>query len=86
MRRNLNHRVEMLFPVENKRLVARLRDGILAKYLTDNRNARHMRADGTWTWDKTGEPALDSQAQFVITPRLASSAIVELPENVKTAS
>ena len=30
MGRNLNHRVEVLFPVENKRLLKRLRDDILA--------------------------------------------------------
>src|SRR5580700_1449371 len=42
MSRNLHHRVELLFPVENKRIMARLRDDILAKYLADNRNARHM--------------------------------------------
>jgi len=86
MGRNLDHRVEVLFPVENKRLVARLRDGILAKYLADNRNARHMGADGTWGWDKTGELPIDSQAQFVVSPRSAPSSVVEFPDNVKTAS
>ena len=57
MDRNLNHRVELLFPVENKRLLKRLRDDILATYLADNRSARHMRSDGTFAWDQTGEPA-----------------------------
>src|SRR3984957_120119 len=66
MSRNLHHRVELLFPVENKRIMARLRDDILAKYLTDNRNARHMLADGSYVWEKSGEPAVDSQAQFLV--------------------
>jgi polyphosphate kinase len=65
MSRNLHHRVELLFPVENKRIMARLREDILAKYLTDNRNARHMLPDGSYEWDKSGEPGLDSQAQFL---------------------
>ena len=65
MSRNLHHRVELLFPVENKRIMARLRDDILAKYLADNRNARHMLSDGSYVWEKSGEPAVDSQAQFL---------------------
>jgi len=66
MNRNLHHRVELLFPVEDKRIMARLREDILAKYLTDNRNARRMSADGTYVWDTSQEPAIDSQAQFLI--------------------
>jgi polyphosphate kinase len=65
MNRNLHHRVELLFPVENKRIMARLRDDILAKYLADNRNARRMLPDGSYVWDQSGEPAVDSQAQFL---------------------
>jgi polyphosphate kinase len=69
MGRNLNHRVEIMFPVESKRLIARVRDEILATYLNDNRNGRGMRPDGSWVWEKTGEPAVDSQAHFLIPPR-----------------
>ena len=65
MNRNLHHRVELLFPVENKRIMARLKDDILAKYLADNRNARHMSPDGSYEWDQSAEPAVDSQAQFL---------------------
>jgi len=75
MGRNLNHRVELLFPVENKKLMKRLRDDILATYLADNRNARHMRSDGTFVWDKSGEPAVDSQAKFLIPPPLAQAEV-----------
>jgi polyphosphate kinase len=66
MGRNLNHRVELLFPVENKRLLKRLRDDILATYLADNRNARQMCSDGAFSWDQSGEPAIDSQAKFLL--------------------
>jgi polyphosphate kinase len=65
MGRNLHHRVELLFPIENKRILARLRDEILGKYLADNRNARYMQPDGSYVWDKSGEPAVDSQGQFL---------------------
>jgi polyphosphate kinase len=69
MGRNLNHRVEMMFPVESKRLIMRLRDEILATYINDNRNARAMRPDGSWVWEKIDEPAVDSQAHFLIPSR-----------------
>jgi polyphosphate kinase len=65
MNRNLHHRVELLFPVENKRIMARLKDEILFTYLADNRNARHMLPDGSYVWTRTGEPVVDSQAQFL---------------------
>lgn len=65
MGRNLDHRVELLFPVEDKKLRGRLLKTILATYLADNRNARHMRSDGTFHWDKTGEPETDSQVAFI---------------------
>ena len=68
MGRNLNHRVELLFPIENKRALARVRKDILETYLSDNRNARHMQPDGSFDWDRSGEPAVDSQAQFLLSP------------------
>ncbi len=75
MDRNLNHRVELLFPVENKRLLKRLREDILATYLADNRNARHMQPDGTFEWDQSGEPAVNSQAKFLIPPSIAPAEV-----------
>jgi polyphosphate kinase len=65
MGRNLDRRVEVLFPVEDPKLIARLRDEILAQYLADNRNARHMLSDGTYLWEKPGRAAKDSQARFL---------------------
>ncbi len=66
MNRNLHHRVELLFPIENRRIMTRLRDEILGTYLADNRNARHMLPDGSYVWDKSAEPAVDSQARFLL--------------------
>jgi polyphosphate kinase len=70
MGRNLNHRVELIFPVEDKRLLARLRRDILATYLADNRNARVMQPDSTYVRNKTGEPPVDSQAHFLLPGRV----------------
>ncbi len=49
MPRNLNRRVEILFPVEDRGLVRRVRDKILAKYLEDEGAARIMQPDGRFT-------------------------------------
>jgi polyphosphate kinase len=67
MPRNLNRRVEVLFPVEDKALVRRLRDDILAVYLRDNVKARFMQADGSYVHaaPAEGEEPLDSQAWFI---------------------
>lgn len=48
MPRNLNRRVEVLFPVEDGRLVRRLKR-ILDKYLEDDANARTMNSDGSYS-------------------------------------
>jgi len=48
MTRNLDYRVEVLFPVEDERLIRHLRDEVLATYLADNVKARWLGADGNY--------------------------------------
>ncbi len=48
MPRNLNRRVEVVFPVKDTRLVSRLRDEILEVYLADTVNAHEMQTDGSY--------------------------------------
>jgi polyphosphate kinase len=48
MPRNLDHRVEVVFPVENKAHIRYLRHQILDVYLHDNMRARVMQPDGTY--------------------------------------
>jgi polyphosphate kinase len=48
MPRNINNRVEVLFPLEDASLVRRLRDEVLAAYLQDNVKARRMQPDGSY--------------------------------------
>jgi len=69
MPRNLDRRVELLFPILNPKLVRHLRDVVLARYLADNRKVRIGRSDGTYESVLTGD--LDSQAWFA-TNRSAS--------------
>jgi len=67
MPRNLNQRVEVLFPVENPRLVQHIRDDILKIILADNMRARLMLPDGTYQRisPAPGEAALDCQEWFI---------------------
>jgi polyphosphate kinase len=48
MQRNLNHRVEVIFPVERKEHIRHLRDHVLETYLKDNTHARILQPDGTY--------------------------------------
>ena len=48
MRRNQDHRVEVVFPVEYKPHIDYLRHGMLAAYFSDNVRARVMKPDGTY--------------------------------------
>lgn len=49
MPRNINRRVEVLFPVQDQRFIRYLRDDVLDNYLKDNVKARLMNPDGTYT-------------------------------------
>jgi polyphosphate kinase len=67
MPRNLDRRVEVLYPVENPRLRTRLRDNILMVHLRDTAKARELLPDGSYVRvePEPGEPALDSQQWMV---------------------
>lgn len=62
MPRNLDRRVELLFPILNQKLVRFLKDVVIEKYLADTRKARFAKPDGTY---EIGKGSLDSQAWFV---------------------
>ncbi|MGZ4788474.1 MAG: polyphosphate kinase 1 [Terriglobales bacterium] len=63
MPRNLNRRVEVLFPIEESRLIRFLKEEVLDLYLQDNVKAREMRADGSYVRRPLtkGEPRLNVQ-------------------------
>jgi polyphosphate kinase len=49
MPRNMDRRVEILFPIENANLRAFIVETVLHPYLKDNMQARQLQADGTYT-------------------------------------
>ena len=64
MPRNINRRVEVLFPVRDKAMIRYLHDEVLATYLIDNVRARRMLPDGTYERLKPRpkDTPIDSQA------------------------
>jgi len=67
MPRNLNRRVEVLFPLEDASLVRYLRDNVLAEYMHDNVKARVMQSDGTYVRRKQAakEKPVNIQTYFI---------------------
>ena len=67
MPRNLNRRVEVLFPIENAKLIRRIRDKILARYLNDEAMARIMLPDGAYERVKphAGKRMMSAQDWFL---------------------
>jgi polyphosphate kinase len=63
MPRNLDRRVELLFPVLSKKIVRYMRDVVLEKYLVDNRKVRTGKPDGTYETIRSG--SLDAQSWFI---------------------
>jgi polyphosphate kinase len=63
MPRNLDRRVEILFPVQDERLREVIRRDILLVHLKDNVKSRQLLAEGRYERirPQPGEPALDSQ-------------------------
>jgi polyphosphate kinase len=54
MPRNLNQRVEVIFPIEKQEHIRYLRDQVLGTYLKDNTTARLMQANGDYKRLKPG--------------------------------
>ena len=66
MPRNINNRVEVLFPVEDENIIRYLKDDVLAEYQNDNVKARLMKSDGTYEkiTRKYGDAPLNIQVKL----------------------
>jgi polyphosphate kinase len=67
MPRNLNQRVEVLFPVEDHNMINHIRVNILQPYLEDNTKARIMNSDGSYTrtHPEKGQDPINVQSLFL---------------------
>jgi polyphosphate kinase len=72
MPRNLDRRVEIVFPVKDPVLRGYLRDAVLAVELANNTRARELMPDGSYVCrdPQPGEPEVDSQAWLLAHPPL----------------
>ncbi len=72
MQRNLNHRVEAIFPVEDPGHLRYLRDSVLESYFKDKLQTRVMQADGTYKRlrPKEGDNSLSVQEWLMSGPRV----------------
>ncbi len=61
MERNLDRRVEELYPIEEPALLRYVRDQLLETYLIDNTRARVLNSDGTYTRLVPDATMIDSQ-------------------------
>ncbi|MCC7492384.1 MAG: polyphosphate kinase 1 [Fimbriimonadaceae bacterium] len=67
MDRNLDRRIETMFPVQDPALRSRIVNEVLALALADNVKARELQPDGTWVRvpHHPGEPEVNSQEEFL---------------------
>ena len=67
MPRNLNRRVEVVFPVRDLKLIRHLRDDILSTYLSDTVKARRMQPNGSYSRStiRAAQQALNSQESLI---------------------
>ena len=70
MQRNLDGRVETLFPIEDPLLRKALDERVLQPFLADTANARELLPDGRYVYVKPqeGQPEFDSQDWFITHP------------------
>jgi polyphosphate kinase len=69
MTRNLDRRVEVLFPVQDERLIRHLRDDVLVTYLDDRAKARCLRADGSYERRSPAPGAAEVNSQAALLNR-----------------
>jgi len=69
MPRNLDHRVEILFPLSAPELISRVRDGLLSAYLSDTANARRMLPDGAYEHKRPARGKRRFNSQESLIPR-----------------
>ncbi len=55
MSRNLDRRIEVLTPIQNKDIIARIKVECIDKYMNDNTNAWELKSDGTYVRKKPSE-------------------------------
>ena len=84
MERNLNRRVELMFPIEDPAIAARIKSEVLDTALRDNVRARRLNPDGTYTRiePRDGEDHFDSQMAQILARTSETECIRAVPRLV----
>jgi polyphosphate kinase len=82
MSRNLDRRVEVMFPVQSAHLVQRLRDQVLHAYLRDTVKAQILLPDGSYARPDGAAPHFDVQASLLSPSAHESAPTRDLLESV----
>ena len=70
MPRNMDRRIEFMFPIEDLEAKSRIRDEILSTYWEDNCKARELLTDGTYQIKTPGEEKpIRAQMKFIESAR-----------------
>ena len=70
MGRNLDHRVELVFPVEDRRLTATIMKEVLVTALADRTRARLLGEDGSYTKAEPAIPEKQDSQQTILQSRV----------------
>jgi polyphosphate kinase len=80
MPRNLFERCEVIFPIRDAQIKARVRDEILAAYLADNVKARQLQADGSYTRLRDANQPPFNVQEFLIQIAEGKADIADIPK------
>jgi polyphosphate kinase len=80
MPRNLFERCEVIYPIRDAQIKARVRDEILAAYLADNVKARQLRADGSYVRLRDASEPPFSVQDFLIKVAEGKADISDIPK------
>ena len=71
MTRNLDHRVELMAPVENPTVHTQILDEIMVSYMKDKAQAWEMHADGRYQRLKKNGKSFSAHHYFMVNPSLS---------------
>ena len=85
MPRNLFERCEVVFPVRDPQIKARVRDEILAAYRADNVKARGLRPDGSYVYLRDSAQPVFSVQDFFIRVAEGKADVADIPKHEEPA-
>jgi polyphosphate kinase len=73
MPRNIDHRVEVLIPIRDARMIRHIREDVLAPYLSDHVKGRRMLASGAYRKRRDGRSGRSGAQQYLMQVRRNAS-------------